>query len=35
MQRLDTVSDFIGRAIGHKVRTNLPNLRRLYGLDQS
>jgi DNA-binding transcriptional MerR regulator len=31
MQRLDTVSKFIGRAIGHKVQTNL---RSLYGLDQ-
>ena len=32
MQRLDTVNKFIGRAIGHKVQTNL---RSLYGLDQS
>jgi DNA-binding transcriptional MerR regulator len=31
MQRLDRVNDFIGRAIGHKVQTNL---RSLYGLDQ-
>jgi hypothetical protein len=32
MQRLDTVSNFIGRAIGHKVQANL---RGLYALDQS
>jgi DNA-binding transcriptional MerR regulator len=32
MQRLDTVNDFIGRAIGHKVQSNL---RSLYGLDRS
>ena len=32
MHRLDTVNNFIGRAIGHKVQTNL---RSLYGLDQS
>lgn len=31
MHRLDTVSSFIGRAIGHKVQTSLPSL---YGLDQ-
>lgn len=31
MHRLDTVVNFISRAIGHKVRTNL---RSLYGLDQ-
>ena len=31
MQRLDTVSAFIGRAIGHKVQTSLHTL---YGLDQ-
>ena len=32
MQRLDRVSNFIGRAIGHKVQTSL---RTLYGLDQA
>jgi DNA-binding transcriptional MerR regulator len=31
LRRLDTVVNFISRAIGHKVRTNL---RSLYGLDQ-
>ena len=31
MQRLENVAKFIGRAIGHKVQTNL---RSLYGLDQ-
>jgi DNA-binding transcriptional MerR regulator len=35
MHRLETVAKFIGRAIGHKVQTNLPNIRSLYGLDQS
>ena len=32
MQRLEIVTKFIGRTIGHKVQTNL---RSLYGLDQS
>jgi DNA-binding transcriptional MerR regulator len=32
MQRLDRVNDFIGRAIGHRVQTNL---RTLYALDPS
>ena len=31
MQRAETVIEFIGRAIGHKVQTNL---RSLYGLDR-
>jgi len=38
MKRLDTVSEFIGRAIRHKIQINLPslpNLRSLYGLDQA
>lgn len=34
MKRLDTVNEFIGRAIRHKFQSNLPNLRSLYGLDQ-
>jgi DNA-binding transcriptional MerR regulator len=33
MKRLDTVNEFIGRAIGHKFQSNLPNIRSLYGLD--
>jgi DNA-binding transcriptional MerR regulator len=35
MQRADAVIKFIGRNIGHKMRSNLPSLRSLYGLDQS
>jgi len=35
MHRLDTVNEFIGRAIRHKFQTNLPNIRSLYGLDQA
>jgi MerR family transcriptional regulator, thiopeptide resistance regulator len=33
MQRFETVMKFIGRAIGHKIRSNMPSLRSLYGLD--
>jgi DNA-binding transcriptional MerR regulator len=35
MQRAEAVIRFIGRNIGHKMRSNLPNLRSLYGLDPS
>ena len=35
MKRLDTVNEFIGRAIRYKVKMNLLNLRSLYGLDQA
>jgi DNA-binding transcriptional MerR regulator len=35
MQRVEAVTKFIGRAIGHKMRSNLPSLRLLYGLDPS
>lgn len=34
MQRADAVIKFIGRNIGHKMRSNLPSLRVLYGIDQ-
>jgi DNA-binding transcriptional MerR regulator len=33
MQRFESVTKFIGRAVGHKMRSNLPSLRSLYGLD--
>ena len=35
MRRADAVIKFIGRNIGHKMRSNLPSLRSLYGLDPS
>jgi MerR family transcriptional regulator, thiopeptide resistance regulator len=35
MGRFESVTKFIGRAIGHKMRSNLPSLRALYELDQS
>jgi DNA-binding transcriptional MerR regulator len=35
MGRFESVTKFIGRAIGHKMRSNLPSLRTLYELDQS
>jgi MerR family transcriptional regulator, thiopeptide resistance regulator len=34
MQRFEAVTKFLGRAIGHKMRSSLPSLRFLYGLDQ-
>lgn len=34
LERFDAVSKFIGRAVGHKIRSNMPSLRTLYGLDQ-
>jgi DNA-binding transcriptional MerR regulator len=34
MGRFDSVTKFLGRAIGHKMRSSLPSLRALYGLDQ-
>jgi DNA-binding transcriptional MerR regulator len=33
MERFDAVAKFIERAVGHKMRTNLPSIRSLYGLD--
>ncbi|MGA2571221.1 MAG: MerR family transcriptional regulator [Terracidiphilus sp.] len=35
MQRFESVTKFLGRAIGHKIRSNLPSVRSLYGLDPS
>jgi len=32
--RFESVTKFIRRAIGHKMRSSLPSLRVLYGLDQ-
>jgi MerR family transcriptional regulator, thiopeptide resistance regulator len=33
MLRFESVTKFLGRAISHKMRSNLPSLRVLYGLD--
>ena len=33
MERFESVTKFLGRAIGHKMRSNLPDLRALYGLE--
>jgi MerR family transcriptional regulator, thiopeptide resistance regulator len=35
LQRFETVMKFIGLAIGHKMRSNMPSLRSLYGLEPS
>jgi MerR family transcriptional regulator, thiopeptide resistance regulator len=35
MQRFESVTKFLGRAVGHKMRSNLPSIRSLYGLDAS
>jgi len=35
MQRFESVTKFLGRAVGHKMRSNLPSIRTLYGLDAS
>jgi len=34
MRRYESVTKFLGRTIGYKMRSNLPSLRSLYGLDQ-
>jgi hypothetical protein len=34
MLRFEKVTAFIGRAVGHKMRSNMPSVRTLYGLDQ-
>jgi len=34
LQRFEQVTKFLGRAIGHKMRSNMPSVRTLYGLDQ-
>ncbi|MGO9864320.1 MAG: MerR family transcriptional regulator [Terriglobales bacterium] len=33
LERFESVAKFLGRTIGHKMRSNLPSLRVLYGLD--
>ena len=33
MERFESAAKFLGRAISHKMRSNLPNLRALYGLE--
>jgi hypothetical protein len=33
--RFENVTKFLGRAIGYKIRTNMPSVRSLYGLDQA
>jgi DNA-binding transcriptional MerR regulator len=33
LQRFESVTKFLGRAISHKIRTNIPSIRSLYGLD--
>ncbi len=35
MGRFEAVSKFIGRAVGHKIRSNMPSIRALYGLDSA
>jgi len=34
LQRFEAATKFLGRAVGHKIRTNMPSVRTLYGLDQ-
>jgi len=34
LQRFEEVTKFLGRAIGHKMRSNIPSISDLYGLDQ-
>ena len=35
MRRYESVMKFLGRTIGYKIRTNMPSVRSLYGLDQA
>lgn len=35
MLRFEAVTKFLGRAVGHKIRSNMPSVRTLYGLDKS
>jgi MerR family transcriptional regulator, thiopeptide resistance regulator len=35
LQRFESVTKFLGRAVAHKMRSNLPSIRSLYGLDAS
>ena len=32
--RFEAVTKFLGRAVSHKIRSNMPSVRTLYGLDQ-
>ncbi len=35
MLRFESVTKFLGRAVGHKIRSSIPSIRTLYGLDQA
>jgi len=35
MLRFESVTKFLGRAVGHKIRSRIPDIRTLYGLDPS
>lgn len=35
LRRFESVTKFLGRAIGYKIRTHMPSVRSLYGLDQA
>jgi DNA-binding transcriptional MerR regulator len=35
MRRYESVTKFLGRTIGYKIRSNMPSVRSLYGLDQA
>jgi DNA-binding transcriptional MerR regulator len=35
MRRYESVMKFLGRTIGYKIRSNMPSVRSLYGLDQA
>jgi hypothetical protein len=35
LRRFESVTKFLGRAIGYKIRSNMPSVRSLYGLDQA
>jgi MerR family transcriptional regulator, thiopeptide resistance regulator len=33
LQRFESVTKFLGRAVSHKIRSNIPSIRSLYGLE--
>jgi MerR family transcriptional regulator, thiopeptide resistance regulator len=35
LRRYESVTKFLGRTIGYKIRSNMPSVRSLYGLDQA
>ncbi|MGO8932397.1 MAG: MerR family transcriptional regulator [Terracidiphilus sp.] len=35
LQRFENVTKFLGRAVSHKMRSSIPSVRTLYGLDQA